>query len=103
MSDAYTLNEDFSLTMSEFRKAKGLGENLVSLDDTHYKKVKDFTELFSEIPSLKESISFKVIGKIKFDIPIVLRGNVVFENKSSGIRSISELKRTEFKDETIEI
>jgi UTP--glucose-1-phosphate uridylyltransferase len=103
MSDAYTINEDFSLTMSEFRKAKGLGENLVSLDDAHYKKVKDFTELFSEIPSLKESTSFKVIGKIKFDIPIVLRGNVVFENKSSGIRSISELKRTEFKDETIEI
>lgn len=103
MSDAYTINEDFSLTMSEFRKAKGLGENLVSLDDAHYKKVKDFTELFPEIPSLKESTSFKVIGKIKFDIPIVLRGNVVFENKSSGIRSISELKRTEFKDETIEI
>lgn len=101
MSDAYTLGEDFSLTMSEFRKQKGLGENLVSLDDTYYKKVKDFTELFPQIPSLKESESFKVVGKIKFDVPIILRGKVTFENKSSGMHSISELKRTEFTNETV--
>lgn len=101
MSDAYTLGEDFSLTMSDFRKQKGLGENLVSLDDTHYKKVKDFTELFPQIPSLKESESFKVIGKIRFDVPIILRGKVTFENKSSVMHSISELKRAEFTNETI--
>ena len=101
MSDAYTLNEDFSLTMSNYRKDNGLGENLVSLDDNYYKKVNDFTALFVEIPSLLESESLKVIGKIKFDTKIKLKGKVVFENKGQDVRMISELKRTEFSNETI--
>jgi len=101
MSDAYTLNEDFSLTMSSERKNKGLGENLVSLDDKYYKKVNDFTALFLEVPSLVNSESFKVIGKIKFDTKIEIQGNVTFENKGSMERSISELNRKEFKNETI--
>lgn len=101
MSDAYSLGEDFSLTMSATRKLAGLGENLVSLDDAYYKKVKDFTGLFPEIPGLVESESLKVIGKVKFDKKIVLKGKVIFENNTGKEKSISELGRTEFENETI--
>ena len=101
MSDAYTLNEDFSLTMSKERKNKELGENLVSLDDKYYKKVNDFTAFFLEIPSLVNSESFKVIGKVKFDTKIEIHGNVTFENRGSSERMISELGRKEFKNEVV--
>jgi UTP--glucose-1-phosphate uridylyltransferase len=100
-SDAYTLNEDFSLTMSPERKSKNLGENLVSLDDSYYKKIKDFDSLFKKYPSLKYSESFTVKGKIEFDVEISLKGKVSFINQSDTLKKISELKRTEFENEEI--
>ncbi len=51
-SDAYVLNEDFSLTMAPERKEKGLDEVLVSLDENYYKKIAGFDRLFLVCPSL---------------------------------------------------
>lgn len=102
-SDAYVLNEDFSLTMNPERKKANLSENLVSLDDKYYKKIKSFEKLFSAYPSLVLSKSLKVEGEIEFDAPIVLKGDVTFKNTSGGLKKISSLGRKEFKDEVVEL
>jgi UTP--glucose-1-phosphate uridylyltransferase len=101
MSDAYTLNEDYSLTMSEKRKSLGLGENLVSLEDAYYKKVNDFHSYFTTIPSLVESNSFTVKGPVLFDSKITIIGNVTIENTTKNTVKISELKKNEIRDEKI--
>jgi UTP--glucose-1-phosphate uridylyltransferase len=100
-SDAYTLNEDFSLTMSAERKQSGLSENLVILDEKFYKKIKDFDSLMKVYPSLKLSESLTVVGKIEFDTYIELKGKVSFINKSETIKKISGLNRTSFENEEI--
>ncbi len=102
-SDAYVLNEDYSLTMNPERKKAGLSENLVSLDDNFYKKIKSFEKLFPAYPSLVYSNSLKVEGEIEFDAPIVLKGDVTFKNKSGSLKKISSLGRKEFKDEVVEL
>lgn len=101
MSDAYTLNEDFSLTMSEVRKSKNLSENLISLEDKYYKKVKEFTELFPEIPSLVESTSFTVKGQVLFDKKIKIIGDVTIDNPTGGLKKISELGKDILENETV--
>lgn len=100
-SDAYVLNEDFSLTMNPERKKAGLGENLVSLDDKFYKKLKPFDKLFQITPSLLYCNSLKVEGEVEFDTHLVLKGDVVIKNNSGELRKVSALKRTELKDETV--
>lgn len=100
-SDAYTLNEDFSLTMNSSRKTAGLSENLVKLDDAHYKKIKDFESLCPVCPSMLACESLEVLGKVEFDIHVILKGRVKIENKSGTLKKISELGKTEFNNEEI--
>ncbi len=103
MSDAYVLNEDFSLTMNPIRKQQNLGENLVSLDEKFYKKINDFLKLFIVIPSLVESESLKISGGVIFDTQVSFKGKVEIKNTSSELKTISSLNKKEFKDEQIEI
>jgi UTP--glucose-1-phosphate uridylyltransferase len=100
-SDAYILNEDFSLTMSKDRKEKNLSENLVSLDDKFYKKIKDFDKLFKVYPSLKFSESLVVKGEVEFDTDLVLKGKVSFINETGRLQKISSLGKTVFENEEI--
>ncbi|MBE7413571.1 MAG: UTP--glucose-1-phosphate uridylyltransferase [Leptospiraceae bacterium] len=100
-SDAYILNEDYSLAMSPVRKELGLSENIVILDDTYYKKMKDFEKLFRVYPSLIFSKSLKVEGEVEFDTFVVLKGDVKIINKTNRKRKISEFQSDEFSDESI--
>lgn len=102
-SDAYVLNSDFSLTMAKERKSAGLGEILVLLDETHYKKIHQFDSLFKEYPSLLYCEELVVSGEILFDLPITLKGKVKFQNISGGLKTISSLNRKEFENETISL
>ncbi|TGK41343.1 UTP--glucose-1-phosphate uridylyltransferase [Leptospira andrefontaineae] len=90
-SDAYSLNPDFSVTMSEERKKAGLGELVISLDETYYKKVRDFTDRIQAIPSLVRCTSLKVEGDILFDKKVILEGDVILVNPGPGQRKLSEL------------
>ncbi len=100
-SDAYDLNEDFSLTMSQARKKANLGEMLVSLDDTYYKKIKRFDELFKAYPSLVLCEELKVEGEIEFDAKIEIKGKVSFVNRTGKLRKISELAKATFSNEIV--
>jgi UTP--glucose-1-phosphate uridylyltransferase len=102
-SDAYILKENFSLVMNPKRLSPGLGENLVSLDDTYYKKLPDFERLFQQYPSLVHSVSFTVKGEIEFDQKIEVFGDVTFINSSGTLKKVSSLQRTVFKDEVINL
>ncbi len=102
-SDAYVLNEDFSLTMSPARKALGLGEPIVSLDDSYYKKIGDFDRRFSVIPSLESCESLEVKGNWIFDSLVVLEGNCAFLNSSDSPAQISKLGKSRFSHETVRI
>ncbi|MCW7492410.1 UTP--glucose-1-phosphate uridylyltransferase [Leptospira sp. 2 VSF19] len=100
-SDAYVLNSDFSLTMTKERKTAGLGEILVQLDETYYKKIHQFDHLFQEYPSLVYCEELKVTGEILFDIPISVKGKVRFQNLSGGMKAISSLGKKTFENETV--
>ena len=102
-SDAYILNEDFSLTMNPERKKAGLGENLVSLDDKYYKKLKPFENLLKVTPSLILCKSLKVEGEVEFDIYLVLKGDVVIKNTSGELRRVSAIGKSELKDEVVNL
>jgi UTP--glucose-1-phosphate uridylyltransferase len=102
-SDAYVLNEDFSLTMNPIRKQAGLGENLVSLDDKFYKKLKPFEKLCKVTPSLLHCKSLKVEGEVEFDVHLVLKGDVVIKNTSGELRKVSAIGKSELKDETVNL
>ncbi len=102
MSDAYVLNEDYSLTMNPKRKEKGLGENLVSLDEKYYKKIDKFLKLFPVLPSLIFSNSFIVKGEIEFDTQVEILGDVKISNSTSTKRKISELGKTKLQNEEVE-
>ncbi|MBK7054518.1 MAG: UTP--glucose-1-phosphate uridylyltransferase [Leptospiraceae bacterium] len=102
-SDAYILNEDFSLTMNPVRKQAGLSENLVSLDDKYYKKIKSFEKLFKVYPSLVLCNSLKVEGEVEFDTHLVLKGDVVIKNTTGELRKVSAIGKSELKDETVNI
>lgn len=90
-SDAYSLNTDFSITMAEERKALGLGELLVELDEKYYKKVGDFSARLQVIPSLVRCTSLKVEGDILFDTKLMLEGDVTIVNPSPNQKRISDL------------
>lgn len=99
-SDAYVLNEDMSLSMSQARKSANLGEMLVSLDDTYYKKIKQFDQLLQVYPSLVYCEELIVEGEIEFDAEIEVKGKVSFINQSGKKRKISELSKKTFTNET---
>lgn len=91
------------MIMNPKRQKKGMEENLVTLDEKFYKKISDFEKRFIHYPSLIDSISFTVEGEFIFDSPIILKGNVTFQNKSSQPIRISSLDKKEFIDETVSI
>ncbi len=99
-SDAYTLNSDFSLTMSTERKASGLGEVLVNLDDKFYKKINDFDGLFKVYPSLINCEELNVNGEVEFDVFVSIKGKVNVVNKSNQKRKLSELKTSILENNT---
>lgn len=101
MSDAYVLNEDYSLTMNPKRKEKELGENLVSLEDKYYKKIDKFLALFPVLPSLVYSKSLTVKGEVEFDSSIEILGDVKIENKTESKKKISELGKSKLEDEEV--
>lgn len=100
-SDAYVLNEDFSLTMAKERKEKGLGEVLVSLDEKHYKKIQQFDALFVSLPSLLYCEELVVEGEVLFDVPVTIKGKVKFQNTSGTLKKLSSLNKTDFENQTI--
>jgi UTP--glucose-1-phosphate uridylyltransferase len=103
MSDAYILNEDYSLTMNPERKRLGLSENLVSLEDKYYKKIGDFLKYFKVIPSLLYSTSLKVTGPVEFDTFTEFHGKVEIINRSTETKKISSLPKAVFKNEVVEL
>ena len=100
-SDAYVLNEDFSLTMAKERKDKGLGEVLVSLDEKHYKKIQQFDALFVSLPSLLYCEELVVEGEVLFDVPVTIKGKVKFLNTSGTLKKLSSLANSDFENQTI--
>ena len=87
--------------MNPERKKAGLGENLVSLDDKYYKKLKPFEKLCKVTPSLLYCKSLKVEGEVEFDVHLVLKGDVVIKNTSGELRKVSAIGKSELKDETV--
>lgn len=100
-SDAYVLNEDFSLTMAKERKTKGFDEVLVNLDERFYKKISQFDDLIPVCPSLLECESLDVIGEIEFDIFVSIKGKVTIKNQSSNRIKISSLGKSHFENEVV--
>jgi UTP--glucose-1-phosphate uridylyltransferase len=99
-SDAYTLNEDYSLTMSRERKASGLGEVLITLDDKYYKKINDFDQLFHTYPSLVSCEELIVEGEVEFDSFVTIKGKVRIKNVTGQKKRISELKLELLENQT---
>lgn len=102
-SDSYIFNEDFSLSMSPLRKAKGLSENLISLDDRYYKKLPEFEKLFIVYPSLVECSSLKVEGPVEFDTFVKLIGDITIINKSTQVKKISSLNLRMIENKVIDL
>lgn len=100
-SDAYQLNPDYSVTMSDDRVEAGLEEVYVSLDEEHYKKIQDFNRLFTSIPSLAKAESLEVEGVVHFDMPVEIVGKVKITNKSGAPQKISSLEKTKLLNEEI--
>lgn len=72
-SDAYRMREDWTLQQSP----DCVSLPSIILDDRFYKKVGDYTDLFSEgIPSLKKCQSLRVKGCIKFSSEVQCEGAV---------------------------
>ncbi|EPG72584.1 UTP--glucose-1-phosphate uridylyltransferase [Leptospira fainei serovar Hurstbridge str. BUT 6] len=100
-SDAYTLNSDFSITMTEERKSAGLGEVIVQMDDNYYKKINDFTSRMKVLPSLVRCTSLRVEGDILFDVPLEIEGDVTISNPNKFQKKVSELGKNRISGETI--
>ena len=87
-SDAYILTDDFKLVPSPERQHKKL---YINLDPTHYKKVDDFDERFSEeVPSLIDCQELIVEGDFKFGANVKIKGKVKLVNKESEQKIIPD-------------
>ncbi len=73
-SDVYSLNPDYTMTVSSKRERSGLP--LVSLDGAYFGLLKDFEERFRAIPSLLQAESLSVKGNVTFPHPVVVVGSV---------------------------
>ncbi|GBF51856.1 nucleotide glucose-1-phosphate uridylyltransferase [Leptospira ryugenii] len=100
-SDAYSLNKDFSLTMSAERKKLGLGEMLVTLDEKYYKKINDFDQLFKVYPSLVKCEELEIHGEVVFDQAISIEGKVIIKNETGKRKNISELNLKTVTNQTL--
>lgn len=86
-SDIYILDPNTgNLLVNPERKAS---EPTIKLDD-NYKKIQDFQSLFMQIPSLINITHLEIEGKILFDMPVTLCGEIKLVNTSESALSISE-------------
>ncbi len=81
-SDLYSLNEDFTLSVSASRSKAGLP--LVALDAHFYGLIRDFESRFKVVPSLLEAESLTVNGDVVFDHQLEVVGRVVITNSASS-------------------
>ncbi|TGK19982.1 UTP--glucose-1-phosphate uridylyltransferase [Leptospira fluminis] len=100
-SDAYSLNSDFSITMSPERKKAGLGEVVVQMDEIYYKRINDFNERMLSLPSLVHCTSLKVEGDVLFDVPLEIEGDVTISNSGKGQRRVSEFGKNRISNEVM--
>lgn len=100
-SDAYVLDEDFSLIMAPERKSVGLGEIVIDLDENYYKHFNDFEKLFKVYPSLVVCKSLIVRGKVEFDALVTIKGEVTIANATSKTVKISQLGINLLENETV--
>jgi UTP--glucose-1-phosphate uridylyltransferase len=92
-SDVYTLNPDYTLTVSEKRRKPGIP--LVSLDQQFFGLLGDFESRMQVTPSLIEAESLSVQGDVVFDHAVSVVGKVSI-SASGGQRVIpSEYVRLE--------
>jgi UTP--glucose-1-phosphate uridylyltransferase len=79
-SDAYELTDDARLVLADTRS----DAPLVSLDDSFYKRLRDFDERFAAgPPSLVEAQRLKVVGDVSFGAGVVVKGSVVVEGPAT--------------------
>lgn len=78
-SDAFEIDETYRLK----QKIKTLPR--IELDSRYYKFIDDFDKRFTVIPSLKDTLSLKIIGDHEFQYPLHLSGNVVFSEDTEGV------------------
>jgi UTP--glucose-1-phosphate uridylyltransferase len=72
-SDAYEIGDGFRVRLAEGRD----GAPLVSLDDDHFKLLRDFDARFPHgAPSLREAERLEVEGDVTFGRDVVVRGSV---------------------------
>jgi UTP--glucose-1-phosphate uridylyltransferase len=71
-SDAYTLNDDSSLSLAADR----MDAPFVDLDDRYYKLIDSFDARFEQTPSLVQADALVVEGDWTFEPAVVVRGRV---------------------------
>lgn len=79
-SDVYTLNPDFTLSVSSARTRSGLPS--VSLDPHFYGLLKDFESRMCVIPSLVNADALTVRGDVIFSHPLSIIGKVVIQGSA---------------------
>ncbi len=92
MSDAYLLNEDFTIQLNPDRHAgPPRRPPLVDLDDQHYKVISDMQTHFPHgAPSLLNCTSLTIDGDVYFGKDVVLEGAVSLGGNGSGPVNIAD-------------
>lgn len=86
-SDAYILNDDYTMTVNPARKIPALP--LVSLDSNFYGLLKDFEARMKVIPSLVDAETLSVKGDITFSHPVKVAGRVSVSTEDARAKAIS--------------
>lgn len=85
-SDAYSVSEEFHVTMAEARHGRSLK---IDLDAQHYKLMRDFERHFAQgVPSLVNCESLKVRGPLDFGAGVVCEGQVEFVNEAAEPKTV---------------
>ncbi len=85
-SDVYTLNPDYTMTVSSRRTKPGLP--LVSLDPAHYGLIKDFERRIQVVPSLLEAESLTVRGDVTFGHSVAIAGKAGIKTADAAPKEI---------------
>lgn len=97
-SDAYVLNEDFTITLNPTRKLSGIPS--VSLDGHFYGLLKDFEARIKEIPSLVDAQSLVVQGDVVFPHLVKIVGAVTVHGSQDAQKvvpaQITEISSPQF-------
>ncbi len=87
-SDAYQMNEDFTLSLIPAREGQPCA---INLDRAHYKTVDALAEKFPHgSPSLKACQRLEVIGDVRFGKDVVCLGEVAVQNNSGKPQFIAD-------------